>query len=90
MSVTAMTDQYAAFGEEMTRGAEMAVRDVNDRGGVNGERLRLLIADDACDPEQAVRVAEELARQAGRPRRRPLLLGRLDPGLAGLPRARAC
>src|SRR3954454_21489162 len=63
MSVTTMTEQYAAFGEEMTRGAEMAVRDVNERGGINGERLRLLIADDACDPEQAVRVAEELARQ---------------------------
>src|SRR3954447_11166183 len=63
VSVTAMTDQYAAFGEEMTRGTEMAVRDVNDRGGVNGERLRLLIADDACDPDQALRVAEELARQ---------------------------
>ena len=63
MSITPATGQYAAFGEEMTRGAEMAVRDVNERGGINGERLRLLIADDACDPEQAVRVAEELARQ---------------------------
>src|SRR4051794_9943872 len=63
MSVTAMTDQYAAFGEEMTRGTEMAVRDVNDRGGVNGQLLALRVADDACDPDQAVRVAEELARQ---------------------------
>src|SRR3954453_5417624 len=63
MSVTTMTEQYAAFGEEMTRGAEMAVRDVNDRGGVAGQRLALKVADDACDPEQAVRVAEELARQ---------------------------
>jgi branched-chain amino acid transport system substrate-binding protein len=63
MSVTTMTGQYAAFGEEMTRGAEMAVRDVNDQGGVNGQPLTLRIADDACDPDQAVRVAEELARQ---------------------------
>src|SRR5689334_20983309 len=63
MSVTALTGQYAAFGEEMTRGAEMAVHDVNDRGGVAGQRLALRLADDACDPDQAVRVAEELARQ---------------------------
>src|SRR5690349_24998021 len=47
MSVTTMTGQYAAFGEEMTRGAEMAVRDVNDQGGVNGQPLKLRLADDA-------------------------------------------
>src|SRR3954453_1366248 len=63
MSVTPMTGQYAMFGEELQRGAEMAVRDLNARGGVNGEPLRLLTADDACDPGLAVQVAEELARQ---------------------------
>ena len=40
MSVTPLTGQYATFGEELQRGAEMAVRDVNDRGGVNGQPLR--------------------------------------------------
>ncbi len=63
MSVTPMSGQYAAFGEELQRGTGLAVRDVNARGGVNGESLRLLIADDACDPELAVKVAEELVRQ---------------------------
>src|SRR4051812_50044721 len=67
MSVTTMTEQYAAFGEEMTRGAEMAVRDVNARGGVAGQKLTLLVADDACDPEQAARGAEEPARQGAVP-----------------------
>ena len=63
MSVTPMTGQYAMFGEELQRGAEMAVQDVNARGGVNGEPLKLLVADDACDPGLAVQVAEELVRQ---------------------------
>ncbi len=63
MSVTPMTGQYAMFGEELQRGAEMAVRDVNAGGGVNGEPLKLLIGDDACDPGLAVQVAEELVRQ---------------------------
>ena len=63
MSVTPLTGQYATFGEELQRGAEMAVRDVNERGGINGQPLNLLTADDACDPELAVQVAEELARQ---------------------------
>jgi branched-chain amino acid transport system substrate-binding protein len=63
MSVTPATGQYAAFGEQMTRGAEMAVHDVNEKGGVTGQKLVLRIADDACDPGLAVQVAEELARQ---------------------------
>jgi branched-chain amino acid transport system substrate-binding protein len=63
MSVAPMTARYARFGEELSRGAELAVRDVNERGGVNGQKLKLLIADDACDPKLAVEVAEELARQ---------------------------
>ena len=62
MSVTPMSGQYAAFGEELQRGTGLAVRDVNARGGVNGESFRLLLADDACDPELAVKVAEELVR----------------------------
>ncbi|HEX6012590.1 MAG TPA: branched-chain amino acid ABC transporter substrate-binding protein [Geminicoccaceae bacterium] len=52
-----MTGQYAAFGEQMKRGAEMAVKDINAAGGINGEQLVLKIGDDACDPKQAVAVA---------------------------------
>ena len=59
-----MTAQYATFGEELRRGAELAVRDVNESGGINGQKLILVIADDAgCDPKMAVEVANELARQ---------------------------
>jgi branched-chain amino acid transport system substrate-binding protein len=63
MSVTPATGQYAMFGEELARGTEMAVRDINVQGGVNGQNLALRLADDACDPKLAVGVAEELARQ---------------------------
>jgi len=47
-------------GEQIQHGAEMAVADINARGGVLGEQVELLIADDACDPEQAVAVAHKL------------------------------
>ena len=47
-------------GEQIQHGAELAVADINERGGVLGERVELLIADDACDPEQAVAVAKKL------------------------------
>jgi branched-chain amino acid transport system substrate-binding protein len=56
-----MTGQYASFGEQMKRGAEMAVADINAAGGVNGEKLVLNVGDDACDPKQASAVANDLA-----------------------------
>ena len=56
-----MTGQYASFGEQMRRGAEMAVNDLNAQGGVLGRKLKLEQADDACDPRQAVAVANQLA-----------------------------
>ena len=56
-----ITGQDAAFGEQMKRGAEMAVKDINAKGGVLGKKLRLLIGDDACDPKQAVAVANQMA-----------------------------
>ena len=54
-----MTGQYAVFGEQMKRGAEMAVKDINAAGGINGEQLVLQVGDDACDPKQAVAVANQ-------------------------------
>ncbi len=56
-----MTGQYASFGAQMKAGAEQAVADINARGGVLGRQLRLTVADDACDPKQAVAAAGKLA-----------------------------
>ena len=38
-----MTGQYASFGEQMQRGAEMAVKDLNAKGGVLGQKLVLSV-----------------------------------------------
>jgi branched-chain amino acid transport system substrate-binding protein len=58
-----MTGQYAVFGEQMKRGAELAVKDINAAGGINGEQLMLKIGDDACDPKQAVAVANSFVNE---------------------------
>ena len=55
-----MQGQYAVFGEQLKRGAAMAVADINAAGGVNGEMLVLEVGDDGCDPKQAVAVAEKM------------------------------
>jgi branched-chain amino acid transport system substrate-binding protein len=39
----------------------MAVQDINAKGGVMGQQLKLVVEDDACDPKQAVAVANKLA-----------------------------
>ena len=55
-----ITGQYATFGAQMQNGAEMAVADINAAGGVLGKKLELAIGDDACDPKQAVAVANQM------------------------------
>jgi len=55
-----VTGSNAALDEQMTRGAKMAVADVNAKGGVLGKKLALIIADDACDPKQAVAAANDV------------------------------
>jgi branched-chain amino acid transport system substrate-binding protein len=58
-----LTGQYAAFGEQMRRGTEMAVKDINAKGGVLGQQLVLEVADDACDPKQAVAAANQMVNK---------------------------
>jgi len=58
-----MTGQYASFGAQMKAGAEQAVEDLNAKGGVLGQKLKLEIGDDACDPKQAVAVANQMVNK---------------------------
>ena len=58
-----MSGQYASFGAQLKAGAEMWAKDTNAKGGINGEKVKLVIGDDACDPKQAVAVANKFAGQ---------------------------
>ena len=55
-----LTGQYASFGSQFKAGAEMAEADINAAGGVLGEKLNISLNDDACDPKQAVAVANKV------------------------------
>jgi branched-chain amino acid transport system substrate-binding protein len=55
-----MTGKNAWFGEQMERGATQAVADLNAAGGVLGQQVQLITADDYCDAEQAVAAAKKL------------------------------
>lgn len=56
-----MSGQYSAFGGQMRRGVQMAVKEINASGGINGEKLKLVIGDDRCDAKKAVPAAEKMA-----------------------------
>src|SRR5690349_7189467 len=56
-----ITGDLAEFGAQMKNGATKAVEDINAKGGVLGQKLKLEVGDDSCDPKQAVAVANDLA-----------------------------
>jgi branched-chain amino acid transport system substrate-binding protein len=58
--VAPVTGQYASFGAQLKNGGEVAVADINEAGGVLGKKLGLSVGDDACDPKQAVAVANQI------------------------------
>jgi len=58
-----MTGQYASAGDQIRKGAEMAIADINAKGGVLGQKLKLEVGDDACDPKQAVSVANTMVNK---------------------------
>ena len=49
-----------AFLEPYKKGMELAVDEINAKGGVNGRKIELITRDDNANPGDAVRMAEEL------------------------------
>jgi branched-chain amino acid transport system substrate-binding protein len=58
-----LTGPNAYIGDQAQQGAEMAVADLNARGGVLGQQVRLIVIDDACDAGQAVAAAQKLVSE---------------------------
>ncbi len=55
------TGSLASFGQQLKTGFEAVAKDINAAGGINGKMLKLEYGDDACDPKQAVAVANSMA-----------------------------
>ncbi|BAE73563.1 putative branched-chain amino acid ABC transporter periplasmic component [Sodalis glossinidius str. 'morsitans'] len=54
----------ATYGDQYWRGASQAAEDINVAGGINGEKITLVQGNDACEPKQAVAVANRLVDQS--------------------------
>lgn len=57
----AMTGTSATYGAMMKCGAEMAIAEINEAGGVNGRQLELVALDDKQDASEAALVAQRFA-----------------------------
>ncbi|WP_223825504.1 branched-chain amino acid ABC transporter substrate-binding protein [Halopseudomonas salina] len=58
-----VTGPVAQYGDMQFIGAKMAIEQINKAGGVNGSQLEGVVFDDACDPKQAVAVANRIVNE---------------------------
>ena len=55
-----LTGPNAWLGEQTERGVNLAVANINEAGGILGQQVEVVTADDYCDGEQAVAAANKL------------------------------
>jgi branched-chain amino acid transport system substrate-binding protein len=58
-----MTGDQSKMGIDLKNAAELAVSEWNEKGGVLGKKIVLLVGDDQHDPKQAVSVANKFINQ---------------------------
>lgn len=52
-----------SYGINIQYGAEMAINEINEAGGINGRKLEMVIVDDATNPSEAVTAMQKLVDQ---------------------------
>ncbi len=63
--VTPMAGANARFGGFALRGMQLAVKEINEAGGVNGQMLELSYADSQCAPVEGVSATRRLIESNG-------------------------
>lgn len=58
-----LSGPIAGFGKQVRNGMMLRVGEVNEQGGVNGRKIKLVVEDSAYDPKKAVLGAQKLVNQ---------------------------
>lgn len=56
----AHSGDLASYGLPSLKAVQLVVKDINDKGGINGAPVELLVEDDSCKPEIAANAAAKL------------------------------
>ena len=58
-----LSGPIAAFGKQSRNGMQLRVDEINEQGGINGRKLRLIVEDNGYDPRKAVLAAQKLVNR---------------------------
>jgi branched-chain amino acid transport system substrate-binding protein len=62
-SIQDLSGPIAGFGKQVRLGMMLRVDEINEQGGINGRKIKLLVEDSAYDPKRAVLAAQKLVNQ---------------------------
>jgi branched-chain amino acid transport system substrate-binding protein len=62
-SIQDLSGPLAGFGKQARLGMMLAVDEINEQGGVNGRKIKLIVEDSGYDPKKAVLAAQKLVNQ---------------------------
>ena len=60
-----MSGPFATYGQFAKQGAELAIDEINQAGGINGRKVEALFEDDAGKPDVGIRVIRKLVYENG-------------------------
>ncbi len=60
-----MTGNVANYGSASLKGLKLAVKEINDQGGVNGKKIKIVEADNKSEASEAVNAATKLISDDG-------------------------
>ncbi len=62
-SIQDLSGPIAGFGKQVRLGMMLRVDEINEQGGVNGRKIKLIVEDSSYDPKKAVLAAQKLVNQ---------------------------
>ena len=62
-SIQDLSGPIAGFGKQVRLGMMLRVDEINEQGGINGRKIKLVVEDSAYDPKKAVLAAQKLVNQ---------------------------
>jgi branched-chain amino acid transport system substrate-binding protein len=62
-SIQDLSGPLAGFGKQIRNGMMLRVNELNEQGGINGRKVKLIVEDSGYDPKKAVLAAQKLVNQ---------------------------